>query len=164
MKRPFLVALAILVLTTACGGPVNVKQNAVVSLQSVETALGAAQDFERANHTALGLDGVASDAHRALCPAAALPVPLPAGATNHQVISCLLAAAFASQASSATALMNWQTGSPSPSVLTELKGELDALFGLVKGLAPTTNQQQLVTTIQNAVDGVLGIVAITGGL
>ncbi len=129
----------------------------------METALGAAQDFERANHTALGLDGVASDAHRKLCPASALPAPLPANATTHQVVSCLFVQAFNFQVASATALTTWQTGQPMPSVVGNLKGEVDTIFGVASGLTSNTNQQGWLQRVQAAVDAALAVVTMLGG-
>lgn len=139
------------------------KQRAVVSLQSVESALGAAQDFERANYVALGENVPASAALRKLCPPSALPAQLPANATVHQVVSCLFVQAFNSQMASAQALQTWSAGTAPPTFLGELRGEVDAIFGIVKGLSQNTNQQQFLTLTQNTVDSVLSVVQLVGG-
>lgn len=160
MKRLF---IGILLFTTACGGAINVKQKAVTGIQAVSTALNAAQDFERANHTALGLDIVASDAHRKLCPADILPGPFPVGATEHQVVSCIFAKVYDLKSKSEAQLLTWTVGQPEPSVLADLKGEVDLVFGIVITLAPNPTQQQYVQMVQTTVDSVLAVVTIVKG-
>lgn len=160
MKR---VVIGILFFAVACGGPLNVKQKAVTGIQAVSTALNAAQDFERANHTALGLDVVASDAHRKLCPAEVLPGPFPVGATEHQVVSCIFAKVFDLKDKSEAQLLTWTTGQPEPSVLADLKGEVDLIFGITITLAPNPKQQQYLQMVQTTVDSVLAVVTIVKG-
>jgi len=157
-----LLAVALGWILTGCAS-LPAKQRAVVSLQSVESALGAAQDFERANYIALGENVTAPPALRKYCPPSALAAPLPTNATVHQVVSCLFVQAFSSQIASAQALQNWSAGAAPPTFLGELRGEVDAIFGIVKGLSANTNQQQFLTLTQNTVDSVLSVVQLVGG-
>ena len=153
---------------SACGH--SVKQNALPLLQSVETGLSAAQDFERANHTALGLDTVAPDADRKLCPDSVLvdathPAgqPLPIGATRHQVISCIFAQAFTSQKASSVALQNLPPNSPAPTVFVALQADVDAIFGIAKGLSNNANQQAWLAAVQAVVNNVISVAATLKG-
>lgn len=164
-----LLAIMLGALATACAS-MPVKTKALVSLQSVETALGTAQDFERANYVALGENVPASDTLRRYCPATALAdalhpsgQPLPANATVHQVVSCLFVQAFASQATSAKALQAWSAGTAPPSALGELRGEADTIFGIVRGFSQNVNQQRMLALAQSTVDSVLDVMKWFGG-
>lgn len=160
---PLVLAIVLASLSMTACASMPAKQKAAISLQAIETGLGSAQDFERANYTAMGETVVASASLRKYCPASALGQSLPANATVHQVVSCLFVQAFASQAASSKALQTWQAGTAPPTVLGELRGEVDTLFAVVKGFSANTNQQQLLTLAQNTVDSVLSVVNLMGG-
>lgn len=141
------------------------KQRAVISLQSIETALGSLQEFERGTHTSLGLDSVAPDGERRLCPDTALGgLPLPAGASRHQVISCVFAQAFELQRAASVAMNGWNTGQAPPSQFTQLQDEVNVIFGVAKGLPVNPNQQKWLDLAQSTVNTVLSVAKImTGG-
>lgn len=96
-SRALLVALIVMV--SACAS-LPVKEKAVKSTQTVEIALGAAQDFERATFAAGTLPWLTVE--------------------RHQAISRSFSNAFATQIKLAVALKAWRSGDPKPKDVDQL--------------------------------------------
>lgn len=144
MKR-ILVAYALAL--TLAGLPacahLQTKQEATISLQSVDTALGAAQDFERtayAQHTITGLT-----------PAL------------HQQIAAGFVKAFDAEIQAATVLKAWKAGDPTPTSLAALQGDVDQVLVLARQLLTSPAQIQLLSEIQAVADTVLSVVNTVKG-
>jgi hypothetical protein len=155
--------LSVVVALSAACASMPAKQRAQVTLTSVETAVAALQDFERANYAQMNENVPAPQQLRKFCPASALPAPLPENATIHQVVSCLFAQVFNSQITSSKALLNYNaTGAP-PTALGALRGQVDTLFDIIKGLSNNANQQQALALAKSTVDSVLSVINLVGG-
>ena len=146
-------ALLLVVACTVSCASLNLKQQAATDLQAVQTALGVAPDFERANYPAIGLDTPASDRLKSFCPTSL--VELPMTATKHQVISCFFALAFDAQVKAAVALLAWKPGDPSPLNIAVLQADVDLIFSVAQDVTPGLAQQQLVQQIHAAIEAVL---------
>ncbi len=141
MKR-FVLVFALLA-ASACAH-LQTKQTATISLQSVDTALGAAQDFEQSAYANRTISG--------LTPAL------------HQQIAALFAKAFDAEIQAATILKAWKAGDPYPSSLTELQGDVDQALVLARQILTSPAQQTLLADIQAVADTVLSVVnTVKGG-
>jgi hypothetical protein len=160
----WLLPFAFACLTIAGCASLPAKQKATLTLQSVETALGTAQDLERANHTALGLDAPATPAEAKLCTAPASMLVLPPNPTHHQVLGCLFAVAFDGQNKASIALQAWQAGQTPPTFVAELKDETGTLFTFAQGVVHGQQAQAILEHLKSAVDTALSVYQLVGGV
>ena len=118
MKQGFIalcVAAALAALVAGCGA-VPLKQKAVLTVQTAETALGAAQDTERS----LYLQGT-------------LPALTP---ERHKDISQAFSKAFQAQIDVTTALKAWRSEDPVPTSVTEILGYAQETWDVVAAIVP----------------------------
>lgn len=141
------LSLVGIVLLVACAS-LPVKQKALVGLQTTETALASAQDFERSlcSPTQAATNGPVTHCDG--------PNAATIGLTDavHRTIAGALAKAFRAQEDAAIALQAWQAGQPTPSSVSELQADIDLALTTAKQLLTSPSQQQLITEIQAVAD------------
>lgn len=103
--------LVLLMLSAACAS-LPIKERLVKSAQATETALGAAQDFERSAFMS-----------------GAIPSLTPA---KHQAISAAFSNAFGTQIKLATALRAWRSGDPKPASVDQLAADVRETLAVIQ--------------------------------
>jgi hypothetical protein len=136
MNRQRQIGIIILLAVSIACASVPLKQRLVLSSQTVETVLGAAQDFERTafqNSTIPGLDQA-----------------------KHQAFAAALSKAFDAQIKLGTVLIAWHSGDPVPASLAELTMDVDEAFAVAQSLLPSGGQAaDLVAKVQVVIDEAL---------
>ena len=167
-KSVILLIAALLALAVSPVGCASVpaRQKAVVSLQSVQVALGKIQDAEREIcNTALYRSLDVLEQWSVAMPVCEGPNAAAARLTTekHKEISSVLAKAFALNQRAATALLIWQPGSPEPGEVTQLMGQAKSFLSVAQSLAATEQQKALVSLaaalikeIEDVIDAVKG--------
>jgi hypothetical protein len=138
--RRVVAAAVVLVLVSACAH-LSVKQQLTVGLQGVETALGAAQDVERAAYQSHAFPDLT--------------------AKVHGDVSASFVKAFSAVITSGQALKVWRAGDPVPTTLVELQKDVDETLALVASVAP--KQSAVVVKAQAVADEVLQVLALVKG-
>jgi hypothetical protein len=139
-RRVALTLSLVIPVTTACAS-LPQKQRAVMTISSVEKALGSVQDFERSAYAAKTIPG--------LTPAV------------HGTVSKALSDAFGAQIVAAKAVKAWRAGEPAPTSLLELQGYVDRAFQAVSGMAGTDpGRQRLIAELQAIADTVLQTIGL----
>lgn len=141
-RRTHVYAVLVLLLVSACAS-MPVKQKAVLSLQSVQVALGAAQDLERAAYQQQTIPGLTAD--------------------RHKVISQAFVVAFDTQIKTAMVLQAWKAGDPVPTSLSQLHAAATDVLTLVSQLVTNASQKDLVARAQEALDHIAAVVALLQG-
>lgn len=136
-------ALSTLVITLVLGFSIGcrsmpAKQQAVEGLQSVQTVLGAAQDFERSQYAAGNIKGLTAQVHRD--------------------ISAGFSKAFSAQIEAGTVLKTWHPGDPLPVALTDISKYAVEVLTLVKAIPAEGGQAQLQAQVQDILDRTAAIV------
>lgn len=164
-RLPILIA-ALLAIVAGCAS-LPARQKAVQSTQAVDLALSKFQDAEwqACNGTAyLAFVNAGRAIDRAVTTCAGPEAEaLRLTTEKHQAINKQLASAFATQRKIVLVLQNWQVGQPTPAELPDLMTQSRSFLELVKTLAATDQQKQLVSLgetvlveIQKIVDALRG--------
>ncbi len=161
MVRPFVFVLALSIGSAACGSVgISVKQKAVLSLQTSETALEAAHDLERA----LCFNSPATEAGDVCTNPVAATVGLNktinSGKTVHVLLAMEFVGAFKDEVTAATILQTWKAGDPVPTTVTGYQTDITTILQLAQGLAPGASA--FLAKVQTAVDAGATVAAAVG--
>lgn len=144
-------------LVTGCATVgVNLKQNAVLSLQVSESALESAQNIERS----LCFTNPVTDSGT-MCNN---PTAATVGLTNarHVQLAQFFVRAFTSEIAAATALQAWKSGDPAPTTVAQYQADINATLSVAQMLLPSVLSQSLIDKLKAAIAGAAATATAVG--